>query len=82
MRPDTSYARDGDVHIAYQVLQGSGSRDLLLVPEFWHSIEAMRQPILSGYPPLSLSTGTRGWRERRTIPTAWTKRHGTMSAMS
>ena len=39
MRPDTSYALDGDVHIAYQVL-GTGSRDLLLVPEFWHSIEA------------------------------------------
>jgi pimeloyl-ACP methyl ester carboxylesterase len=40
VRPDTSYARDGDVHIAYQVVHGSGSRDLLLVPEFWHSIEA------------------------------------------
>jgi class 3 adenylate cyclase/pimeloyl-ACP methyl ester carboxylesterase len=39
VRPDTSYALDGDVHIAYQVL-GTGSRDLLLVPEFWHSIEA------------------------------------------
>jgi hypothetical protein len=39
VRPDTSYVLDGDVHIAYQVL-GTGSRDLLLVPEFWHSIEA------------------------------------------
>jgi hypothetical protein len=39
VRPDASYARDGDVHIAYQAVQGSGSRDLLLVPEFWHSIE-------------------------------------------
>ena len=49
MRPDTNYARDGDVHIAYQVL-GTGSRDLLLVPEFWHSIEAQWElPELAGF---------------------------------
>lgn len=39
MRPETSYARAGDIHIAYQVV-GAGPPDILLVPEFWHSIEA------------------------------------------
>jgi class 3 adenylate cyclase len=38
VRPETRYANSGGVHIAYQVI-GTGERDLLLVPEFWHSIE-------------------------------------------
>lgn len=37
--PETRYARSGEVHIGYQVV-GEGEPDLLLVPEFWHSIEA------------------------------------------
>lgn len=39
MLPETRYARSGDVHIGYQVV-GDSPPDLLLVPEFWHSIEA------------------------------------------
>jgi class 3 adenylate cyclase len=39
MRPETSYARSGDLHIAYHVI-GSGSRDLVLVSDSWNSIEA------------------------------------------
>ena len=37
--PETRYAERGGVHIAYQVT-GEGESDLVLVPEFWHSIEA------------------------------------------
>jgi class 3 adenylate cyclase len=36
---ETRYAKDGDVHIAYQI-EGDGPVDLLFNPEFWHSIEA------------------------------------------
>jgi class 3 adenylate cyclase/alpha-beta hydrolase superfamily lysophospholipase len=39
VRPETRYAKSGDLHIAYQVI-GAGGHDLVLVPEFWHSIEA------------------------------------------
>lgn len=39
MVPETRYAAAGDVHIAYQVV-GDGPLDLILVAEFWHSIEA------------------------------------------
>ena len=39
MLPETRYAERGDVHIAYQIT-GEGETDLVLVPEFWHSIEA------------------------------------------
>ena len=39
MPPETSYALAGDVHLAYQTV-GEGPPDILLVPEFWHSIEA------------------------------------------
>jgi class 3 adenylate cyclase/pimeloyl-ACP methyl ester carboxylesterase len=38
--PETHYAKSGDVHIAYQVV-GEGPLDLIYVPEFWNSIEAM-----------------------------------------
>lgn len=38
VRPETRYARSGEIHIAYQVI-GTGRHDLVLVPEFWHSIE-------------------------------------------
>lgn len=36
---ETRYAESGQVHIAYQVV-GEGAPDLILVPEFWHAIEA------------------------------------------
>jgi class 3 adenylate cyclase len=39
MRPETQYARVGDLHIAYEVL-GHGPIDLVYVPEFWNSMEA------------------------------------------
>jgi pimeloyl-ACP methyl ester carboxylesterase/class 3 adenylate cyclase len=46
---ETRYARSGDVQIAYQVV-GEGEPDLLLVPEFWHSIEAQwEQPALAAF---------------------------------
>ncbi|MDQ3777244.1 MAG: adenylate/guanylate cyclase domain-containing protein [Actinomycetota bacterium] len=49
MAPETRYARSGDVHIAYQTV-GAGASDLLLVPEFWHSIEAQwDQPALAAF---------------------------------
>src|SRR5438309_8893648 len=38
MKPETKYARSGDVHIAYQVV-GNGSRDLVLVPGWVSHIE-------------------------------------------
>lgn len=38
MRPETKYARSGDVHIAYQVT-GSGSLDVAFVPGFVSHIE-------------------------------------------
>jgi len=38
MRPETKYARSGDVHIAYQVT-GSGSLDLVYVPGFVSHLE-------------------------------------------
>jgi class 3 adenylate cyclase len=40
VRTETRYARSGDVHIAYEVL-GEGAVDLVYVPEFWNSMEAM-----------------------------------------
>jgi class 3 adenylate cyclase len=40
MRPETKYARAGDLHIAYEVL-GDGPIDLVNVPEFWNSMEVM-----------------------------------------
>ena len=49
MVPETRYARSGDVHIAYQVV-GEGEPDLLLVAEFWHSIEAQwEEPALASF---------------------------------
>jgi pimeloyl-ACP methyl ester carboxylesterase len=49
MVPETRYARSGDVHIAYQTV-GEGTPDLLLVPEFWHSIEAQwDEPALAAF---------------------------------
>jgi class 3 adenylate cyclase len=38
--PETRYTKSGEVHIAYQVF-GDGRLDLVFVPEFWNSIEAM-----------------------------------------
>jgi pimeloyl-ACP methyl ester carboxylesterase/class 3 adenylate cyclase len=47
--PETRYAESGDIHIAYQVL-GEGRPDLVLVPEFWHAIEAQwDQPELADF---------------------------------
>ena len=38
--PTTKFARNGDVHIAYQVV-GAGSPDLLLVDTWGHHVEAV-----------------------------------------
>lgn len=38
MRPETHYARSGDVNIAYQVV-GEGPRDLVLVPGWMSNVE-------------------------------------------
>jgi len=38
LRPETRYARSGDVHIAYQVF-GSGELDIVLVPGYVTHIE-------------------------------------------
>jgi class 3 adenylate cyclase len=47
--PETRYAHSGDVHIAYQVV-GEAKPDILLVPEFWHSIEAQwDEPSLAAF---------------------------------
>ena len=47
--PETRYAHSGDVHIAYQVV-GEGELDLVLVAEFWHSIEAQwEEPALAAF---------------------------------
>jgi pimeloyl-ACP methyl ester carboxylesterase/class 3 adenylate cyclase len=47
--PETRYAENGDVHIAYQVV-GTGPPDIVLVPEFWHSIEAQwEEPALTSF---------------------------------
>ncbi|HSV37402.1 MAG TPA: adenylate/guanylate cyclase domain-containing protein [Nocardioidaceae bacterium] len=37
-RPDTRFARNGDVHIAYQVV-GDGPMDLVWVPSLWSHVE-------------------------------------------
>ena len=48
-RSEVQYAKSGDVHIAYQII-GEGESDLVLVPEFWHSIEAQwDQPALADF---------------------------------
>lgn len=39
MRPDTRYARSGDVHIAYQTL-GGGPLDLLFIDQWWSNVNA------------------------------------------
>ena len=39
MKPETRYAKSGDVHIAYQVT-GSGPIDLVMVPGFMSHLEA------------------------------------------
>jgi class 3 adenylate cyclase len=49
MPPETRYAESRDVHIGYQVV-GEGPSDLVLVPEFWHSIEAQwEEPALASF---------------------------------
>ena len=50
MLPETRYAERGGVHIAYQVTGDEGESDLVLVPEFWHSIEAQwDEPALADF---------------------------------
>src|ERR687887_2872782 len=39
MRPETRYARSGDVHIAYQTL-GESSLDLLFVDQWFSNVDA------------------------------------------
>jgi len=49
MVPETRYAKTGDLHIAYQVV-GDGPVDIVLVPEFWHTIEVQwDQPDLAAF---------------------------------
>jgi pimeloyl-ACP methyl ester carboxylesterase len=49
MKPETKYARSGDVHIAYQVV-GNGSRDLVLVPGWVSHIEyAWEEPSFANF---------------------------------
>jgi class 3 adenylate cyclase len=49
MRPETRYARAGDLHIAYEIL-GDGPIDLISVPEFWNSMEVMwEEPAFERY---------------------------------
>lgn len=38
MRPDTDYAKSGDIHIAYQVV-GDGPLDLIIVPGFVSNVD-------------------------------------------
>ncbi len=38
MRPETRYAKVGEVHIAYQVF-GQGNEDLVLVPGFMSNVD-------------------------------------------
>ena len=47
MRPETRYARSGEVHIAYQVF-GEGDFDLVLVPGFTTHVELVWE-----YPPIA-----------------------------
>src|ERR1044071_4879972 len=37
-RPETRYARSGDVHIAYQTL-GKGPLDVLVVDQWWSNVD-------------------------------------------
>jgi uncharacterized RmlC-like cupin family protein len=54
MRPETRYAKSGDVHIAYQVT-GDGPLDLVYVPGFVSHLEyAWEDP--------SLRTSSSAWR--------------------
>jgi pimeloyl-ACP methyl ester carboxylesterase/class 3 adenylate cyclase len=49
VRPETRYAKTGDIHIAYQVF-GDGPVDMVLAAEFWHSIEVQwDQPDLAAF---------------------------------
>jgi pimeloyl-ACP methyl ester carboxylesterase len=49
VRPETRYAKTGDIHIAYQVF-GEGPVDMVLATEFWHSIEVQwDQPDLAAF---------------------------------
>ena len=49
MLAETRYAESGEFHIAYQVV-GEGAPDIVLVPEFWHSIEAQwEEPSLASF---------------------------------
>jgi pimeloyl-ACP methyl ester carboxylesterase/class 3 adenylate cyclase len=49
MTVETRYAKTGDIHIAYQVV-GDGPVDIVLVAEFWHSIEVQwDQPELAAF---------------------------------
>src|SRR5262245_13319007 len=49
MVPETRYAKTGDLHIAYQVV-GDGPVDIVLVAEFWHTIEVQwDQPDLAAF---------------------------------
>src|SRR3990172_8334014 len=51
MRPETRYARSGDVNIAYQVV-GEGPRDLVLVPGWGSNLDVFwDDPSMGRFPP-------------------------------
>ena len=39
MRPETRYARSGDVHVAYQTV-GDGPIDVLFVDQWWSNVDS------------------------------------------
>jgi len=59
VRPETRYARSGDIHIAYQVT-GQGRLDLVLVPGWISHLESdWEHPIsFSGWDPFLGSSGS------------------------
>ena len=40
MEPAVRYARNGDVHVAYQVV-GDGPIDLVYTPDIWSNLDVM-----------------------------------------
>ena len=48
--PDTFYAKSDDVHIAYQVITGSGALDLVTIPPGVSNIEVFwEQPLMARF---------------------------------
>jgi len=77
-KPETHYAKSGDVHIAYQV-SGSGASDLLFVPGFAARVMAEAAPgdVLASSTVKDLVAGSgitfadRGLHALRGVPDEW-----------